>query len=110
MVPGFRFLFCSMACLGNLRTNAFLLTCSALKKFNNISTSPIYLIKYVSSGFTVNPITLRKAKIIHNFGLFECDRVKSHPLIPSKKVENATKFLQKGESCLSADCHKVEVN
>ena len=40
----------------------------------------------------LNPIALRKAKIVHNFGLSECNRVKSELvlyLVPSS-------FLQRG--------------
>ena len=31
--------------------------------------------------YPVNPVTLRKAKIVYNFGLSECNRVKSQILI-----------------------------
>ena len=31
---------------------------------------------------SINPIALRKAKIVYNFGLFECNRVKLNLLFP----------------------------
>ena len=42
----------------------------------------------VLKDFVVNPITLRKAKIISNFGLSECNRVKNsnHFELPSNQV------------------------
>ena len=33
-------------------------------------------IDHTEMGPRFNPITLRKAKIVHNFGLSECNRVK----------------------------------
>ena len=33
------------------------------------------------SGSTLNPIALRKAKIVNNFGLYECNRVKGMNLL-----------------------------
>ena len=42
----------------------------------------------------MNPIALRKAKIVYNFGLFECNRVKK-VVVPSfsivKKVHKSEK-------------------
>ena len=40
-------------------------------------------------GFTLNPIALRKAKIVHNFGLSECNRVKG-----KNAPKEAKTFLQ----------------
>ena len=35
-------------------------------------------------GFVFNPIALRKAKIVYNFGLSECNRVKVQIISPLK--------------------------
>ena len=40
----------------------------------NIHTSTLFLIKTQASE-VFNPIALRKAKIVYNFGLSECNRV-----------------------------------
>ena len=37
-----------------------------------------YLEQQTSEYKTLNPIALRKAKIVYNFGLSECNRVKRH--------------------------------
>ena len=37
--------------------------------------------------FHINPIALRKAKIVHNFGLSKCNRVKRKALVPSKDIK-----------------------
>ena len=37
--------------------------------------------------FDINPIALRKAKIVRNFGLSKCKRVKRKTLVPSKDIK-----------------------
>ena len=41
----------------------------------NLTISIIHL-RLVNFYFQINPIALRKAKIVYNFGLSECNRVK----------------------------------
>ena len=56
-----------------------------------------------------NPIALRKAKIVYNFGLFECSRVNSRPpfgrvVSSGEAKQEVTKVVQLAESleiCLS---------
>ena len=42
--------------------------------------------------FDMNPIALRKAKIIYNFGLSECTRVERQTIVLSKFV--LSKYIQ----------------
>ena len=37
--------------------------------------------------FDMNPMTLRKAKIVYNFGLSECNRVKRKTIVLSKDIK-----------------------
>ena len=37
--------------------------------------------------FDMNPIALREAKIVHNFGLSECNRVKRQTVVLSKDIK-----------------------
>ena len=37
--------------------------------------------------FDMNPIALRKAKIVYNFGLSECSRVKRKTIVLSKDIK-----------------------
>ena len=42
----------------------------------SISPIPVILIVQSCSYSEINPIELRKAKIVYNFGLSECNRIK----------------------------------
>ena len=44
-----------------------------------------------------NPIALRKAKIVYNFGLSECNRVKRRPRIANRKLQKLSPFLKMTE-------------
>ena len=37
--------------------------------------------------FDMNPVALRKAKIVYNFGLSECNRVKRKTIVLSKDIK-----------------------
>ena len=37
--------------------------------------------------FGMNPIAIRKAKIVYNFGLSECNRVKRKTIVLSKNIK-----------------------
>ena len=53
----------------------------------------LHLLAHIKSGvliFCFNPIALRKAKIVYNFGLSECNRVKCEELLHCKyHIENS---------------------
>ena len=48
--------------------------------------------------FTHNPIALRKAKTVYNFGISECNRVKFHSLLTEKHPEN----------CMNPELNRME--
>ena len=45
--------------------------------FRQICETEIYEMVMLTKGLLFNPIALRKAKIVYNFGLSECNRVKN---------------------------------
>ena len=45
----------------------------------------------------VNPIALRKAKIVYNFGLSECNRVKTHTHLYLDFSKTELKFIKESE-------------
>ena len=49
------------------------------------SLPPFMMNFFGKNGSTFNPIALRKTKIVCNFGLSECNRVKGNYLLQQKK-------------------------
>ena len=47
----------------------------------------------------MNPTALRKAKIVNNFGLSECNRVELSPIEKGCETENVPFYLSRGLSC-----------
>ena len=66
-------------------TAAASLDAQKLFKVNgNSSGKQLYLFHFSLLLSTLNPIALRNAKIVCNFGLFECNRVKGKNMLLSE--------------------------
>ena len=61
-----------------------LLTIDSITYSNSNSKISLHLIRILTAHFinssSFNPIALKKAKTVYNFGLFECNRVKTDTL------------------------------
>ena len=72
---------CAMLCLTALftKTNNFLAFCCFFFVF-------VFFLDKRNKGSNINPIAVRKAKIVYNFGLSECNRVKGKNLLQGEHI------------------------